>query len=139
MTATDLDTLFNTALVTKLMAVAALQTLCSGNIYDTVKNDESVTDDYMVFQNVAGGDTNSSPRRDIDIVYRVEFISTQIANARAGAGYIEQALHQQELTITGWSNYRCECTDQVNLSDLVQSKIYYRKGRFVRVSADKIG
>src|SRR5579885_203940 len=103
---TDTDTLFNTALVTALNANSALNTLCCGDIFDTIAPDIDGLDNYVVFQNVAGGDTNDSPRRNLDITYRVEFISTDIAHARAGAGHIEEALHQQELTISGWSNWR---------------------------------
>ena len=134
---TAIDTLINTALVTALNANMALNALCCGDVFDTQARDIDGLDNWIVFMQVAGGDTNTSPRRDVNVIYRVEFISTEIADARTGAGYIDDALHQVELTVPGWSVYRCECTGQINLVDLVQGKQYWRKGRFVRISMDQ--
>jgi hypothetical protein len=85
----------------------------------------------------AGGDSNTSPRRDVDVIYRVEFVSTSLATARSGAGYIDDALHDQALTITGWSNYRMMADRLFQQDEIINGKMWHRRGAFYRVMADK--
>jgi len=132
---TDILTLLSTALVTKLTANTPLVGLCNGEIWDAT-NTGKATDNYVIFQHVSGGDSNTSPRRDIDVQYRIEFVSMDLATARQGAGYIDDALHNQELSIEGWSNYRTERTQLFSRDEVLDGTLYRRRGGFYRFSLD---
>jgi hypothetical protein len=135
---TAIFTLINTGMVNKLIAQSTLLALATGGIFDTLAP-AGTTDNYVIFQITAGGDTNTSPRRDIEVIYRVEFISTVLATARTGAGYIDDALHDSALTVSGWSNYRL-CADRLfSRDEMVAGKTYFRRGALYRVLLDKDG
>jgi hypothetical protein len=134
---TAIHTLLNTGMYSKLAGNTNLINLSAGTaIYDTIAP-PGTTDNYCIFQITAGGDTNTSPRRDVDVVYRVEVISTVLATARSGAGYIDDALHDQALTLTGWSNYRMMADRLFQQDEVIDGKKFYRRGAFYRVLADK--
>jgi hypothetical protein len=135
---TAIFTLLNTGMYNALNA-GNLATLAAGGIWDTnyIKEPaDSPVDNYVIFQIQAGGDTNTSPRRDVDVIFRVEFISTSLANARAGAGYIDDLLHDQDLTLVGWSNYRMVAERLWAQDEVIGGKRWYRRGAFYRVEAD---
>jgi hypothetical protein len=120
-----------TALYSKL-STAAGTVLWAGRIYDT-QAPEGVALPYVVFQHVAGGDTNISPSRIIDCEYRVECIAATPGDARSGSDYIETALKDVALTVTGFNAIACTQQDLFNRVDNVEGKAYYRKGAFYRI------
>lgn len=134
---TALATLIETALYTKLTGNASLAALATGGVYEALAP-ASVTNNWVVFQYTGGGDMNTSPRRDVNVVYRVEFVSTDKATARTGAGHIDTALHNAELTIAGWENYRMVAEDLFAQTDTVDGKQYYRRGSFFRIRVDQV-
>lgn len=135
---TSLLGLIETALFSKLTGTPSLVAIVGARIYDTSAPQNAVYP-QVVFQHVSGGDSNSSPRRDFTVTYRVEGVSTNHEQAQAISGAIDSALHQQELTIAGWSNYRCEQTDLFNRAEMLSLILYYRKGGFYQISADLNG
>lgn len=88
---------------------------------------------YVVYQHYAGGDTNVSPSRIVDVVYKVEAIADTGAEAATLAGYIEAALHDQALTIpNGWSHIATTQEGLLNLVENYQGEQRYRAGGFFR-------
>jgi len=130
-----IETLIETALYSKLTGNSNLNTLCAGAVYEA-QAPASTTDNYVIYQYSGGGDDNTHPRRSLNLVYRVEFISTVKGTARTGAGYIDDALHGVELTITGYSNYSCRKDDLFAQVDNVAGKQYWRRGGFYRIRAE---
>lgn len=135
---TAIASLLETALYSKLTSGTALAALVSTRIYDT-HVPASGTYPLVLFQHVAGGDTNSSPRRDVDVQFRVEAMARSAAEARQIAGFIDDLLHEQELTITGWSNYRLVAEALFNRVDQDEMQQVFRKGAIYRISVDKNG
>jgi hypothetical protein len=135
---TAIFTLLNTGMYNKLAAQSTLTALATGGIFDTLAP-PGTSDNYVIFQITAGGDTNTSPRRDVEVIYRVEFISTVLATARTGAGYIDDALHDSALTVSGWSNYRMVADRLFTRDEAVGGKTFYRRGAAYRVLVDKDG
>lgn len=130
-----IETLIETALYSKLTGNAQLVALATGGVYEA-QAPASTTDNYVIYQYSGGGDDNTHPRRSLNLVYRVEFISTVKGTARTGAGYIDDALHGVELTITGYSNYSCRKDDLFAQVDNVAGKQYFRRGGFYRIRAE---
>lgn len=134
---TAIATLIETALYSKLTGNASLLALATGGVYEALAP-ASVANNWVIFQYTGGGDMNTSPRRDVNVVYRVEFISSDKATARTGAGYIDDALHNAELTVAGWENYRMVAEDLFAQTDTVDGKQYFRRGAFYRLRVDKV-
>ncbi len=135
---TDIFTLINTGLVNKLSGYAPLLALATGGIFDTLAP-PGTADNTVIFQIMSGGDTNTSPRRDVEIVYRIEFVSTSLATARTGAGTIDEALRGASLTLTGWSNYGLLADRLYSRDEIVAGKANYHRGAFYRLMVDKDG
>ena len=102
------------ALVAKLGAQANLATDVAGRMYDT-ETTERFAGDYLLFQHVAGGETNDCPNEGLEMTYLVKYVSTIQARARTGVGHVHTALHNQSLSITGWNCWRLEVGDLVSL------------------------
>lgn len=130
-----IETLIETALYTALTGNVSLAALATGGVYEA-QAPASATDNYVIYQYSGGGDENTHPRRSLNLVYRVEFISTVRGTARTGAGYIDDALHNVELTITGYANYSTRKDDLFAQVDNVAGKQYFRKGGFFRIRAE---
>ena len=124
------------ALYTTLSGDSNLNTTLGvgGRVFDTQAPSGSA-EPYVIFQITAGGDENDSPRRAVDVMVRVEAISSVQDTARKISSRIDALLHNQELTITGWSNYATQNNRPVNLVDTVAGKQWYRKGAFYRLRA----
>ncbi len=133
---TNVFSLIEGALYTKLTGNANLQSLVAAKIFDT-KATQPTADPYVLFQFTGGGDENETPRREVNVVYRVEGVSRVQATARTIAGYIDEALHDQALTLTGWSNYRMMQENYFNLEQIIEGIQFYRKGGFYRIMLSK--
>lgn len=126
---------FQAALGTALygtLAACAGTALWAARVYDTLAP-EGATVPYVVFQHVAGGDLNISPSRIIDVEYRVECIAATGVDARNGSNYLETALHNVTLTVSGFNAIACTQQDLFNRVDTVEGKQFYRKGAFYRI------
>lgn len=134
----DNFTLVEKALVTALSGNASLVAMVGTNIFDSQAPD-GTTGDYVVFQHIVGGDTVDSPRQVIDVQYRVEMISQTQNNARTGAGYIHDALHNADISagITGWNCFRSRMYRLFNQVENHDGREWYRKGGFFRLQFSK--
>lgn len=92
---------------------------------------------YVVFFHVAGGDENISPSRLVDTLYQVEVWAESRADARTGADYLETALHNGTLNISGWSQIGCEQQDLHTSVENKDGKQFYRRGADYRIRMSK--
>lgn len=134
---TDELGLAQAAVITKLQAVSALTNIVGSNGFHDTIADTTETGAYVLLEYAAGGGDNTAPRRAFDIVLRIVGVSTVQQTARDIAGYIDDALHEQSLTISGWAVYDCQREDFYNDSDTEGGETFYRKGAFYRIRADK--
>ena len=92
------------ALYTKLTNDAALAGLVGTKVYYG-QAPQGTARPYVIFAPAGGGEVNATKRRMINEVYRVEFVANTKAEAVAGDSAISGALHEQELSISGWDVY----------------------------------
>jgi hypothetical protein len=118
-------------LYSKLTGYAAGTAFYGLRVYDTLAT-QSVAHPYVVFQAIGGGDTNEYNGRFVDVEYRVECIGTTQADAKTGAGHIEDALHNAALTVSGWTWFASTQVQVFSRTDNVDGKLYHRRGGFYR-------
>lgn len=135
---TSLFSMVEAALYTALSANPNLAAAVGTNIFDTAPDIPPAPDvDYVIFQQQGGGGENVMPRDSVEVVYRVEYISSTHANAQAGAGYIRDTLHEKFLSLpAGWTNWRMQEDRWFNQTDSVEGRLYYRKGALYRINID---
>ena len=101
---------FMDAIYDKLAGTAAVTTLLATttNIFET-EAPRSAAFPYVVYFLHGGiGDELSNPDRHINILITIKAVSaTSIASAGAIASAVDTALHNQSLTVTGWTVIQC--------------------------------
>lgn len=132
----DVYGLIEAALVTKLSANTNLTNLVSTRFYEDFAPAKTPVP-FVRFAFISGGDDNLAPRRGMDVLVQVECYGATRAQARDGAGYIDEALLNAELTVSGWSNWRTLGEQRVVLTEMYEGQQVYRRGARYRISADK--
>lgn len=86
----------------------------------------------VIFQHIEGGDRNDNPVRIIDTEYRIECVAGTLSQARAGADYLDAALHNQTVAMTGWNLIAITKTDDFERVEETEGRQYWRLGGFYR-------
>lgn len=92
---------------------------------------------YVVFAHMAGGDSNQSFSRIVDMDFRVECVAESNSTALSGADYIESALHDGSISVSGWNCIAVTAGALMALVELVEGKTFYRRGAIYRVRLSK--
>lgn len=95
------------AFYSTLTGGTALTALLAGttSVYDSIAPREA-SFDYVVFNQSGGGDNNRTPRRSKDELWTVKAVSATSARTAGNIdAQIDELLHGQTLTVTGWTNY----------------------------------
>lgn len=119
-----------------LAAHTLLNTAVGGRIYEG-KAPAGSTYPYVIFQQAGGGDVFDSQRRNIEVQYLVIAISGDQPEALTLAGYIQEAMIDAGLTITGWANYVVAPGDFYTADDNESGHWAYMRGQFFRIGFDK--
>jgi hypothetical protein len=86
------------------------------------------THPYVVFQIISGGPDNLTRRETLTQRVQVTCVSAAShTQAHNMADEVYQALHRQEMTLAGWSNYKCLCISQITDEDVFDQEHFYRK------------
>ena len=97
----------NAAIYSTLSGGTALTALLAGttSIYHGAAP-RGTSFDYIIFNQQGGGDENSTPTRAKNLLYQVQAVSATSAR-QAGLidAQVDELLHGQTLTVSGWSNY----------------------------------
>lgn len=135
----DIINALGSALYSTLAAGTALTTKLGGTaIYNTLVP-QGTDEPYVVYFLSAGGDDNSSPRRARSMVYTVKAVT---ADSDANSGLLQGAeidsllddlLHEQTLTITGWGNYWTARTSDISYSQEAGGVLYWHSGGQYRI------
>ena len=121
----------------------ALKTLLSGStnastrVYYLIAPDNP-TFPYIIYDWVNIGDDNDNPNRSKQAVAFIRAYAETATAADTIDGQIDTLLHNQVLTITGWSNFQTRREDGFNLveTDDPKRKIYM-SGANYRIRADQ--
>lgn len=125
----------DTAFRAKLTAHSGLTSLIGTvNIYNQ-QAPEGVALPYVVFYLASGLIPNSVPRDTLNFVYRAEGLATTRDSAEAIHQQIYAALHEQTLTVTGWTNYWTACENIYPIFENVKGSPRWRYGGVYRVKA----
>ncbi len=124
--------LLETGLYNKLN-VAAVTDLATGGIWDTnAPKDTSYP--YVIFQHSAGGDENLTKSRMRSVVYIVKAVSNVKNTAADISEKIDDALHHQTLTVTGYTNFWTARQQDFRIGELTDNGIMiYHVGGFYRI------
>lgn len=132
-------TAIDNALRAKLTeGTTGLWTLVGANVYKELAPNEAGAH-YIVFNVQGGGYTNDNPRDFADVVYQVCGYSRNEGTACLIDAGIEARLHNQALTITGWTHVSTMREGEISLTELVNGAPLYRRGALYRVKADRTG
>jgi hypothetical protein len=125
------------ALYTTLSATSALTTELGGTAIYNKRAPQPAPDKYVIFQWQGGGDLNESPTRMRNPIYTVRGVAPTQAGASAIDDEIDAALHNQELTVTGWTNIWMAREDDVNFVEYDASGVaHYNVGGQYRIIID---
>lgn len=140
---TAFDDLITAALYSRITTDGGLSPRAGTRVFDTNTPGKGVTGDYILFQQVSGGDENTNPRESLDTVYLFKYVSADQSEAKIGIGLLHDALHEKPLTISGWTNWRLVQTDLFTMPSgdemSPDGKRLYVKGAYYRISIDKEG
>jgi hypothetical protein len=125
------------AIYNKLVGDSEISTLVGADVY-ALQAPSGAAEPYILFKQIAGGFEHTSPRPEIDVVYRIECVATSRENAEEGASAIYHALHDQDLIIDGWNNYDTAGGGWYTLIDNSEGDVSYRVGGMYRIRADQI-
>jgi hypothetical protein len=131
----SIHTDFDTALYTRLTTTAG--TALWGQRVYAGQAPHGATLPYVVFDAHGGGDLNVSPSRIVDLRYRIEVIATAAADARQGADYLDAALPNQPLTVTGWTHLGTTHLAPISRTENVEGHQFWHRGALYRVRASK--
>lgn len=132
-------TALETGLYNKLKASSALITELGGTVIYNKLAPQSPAAKYVIFQWQGGGEENDTPTRSRSVLYGVYGVANQQSEAAAIDSLIEDALHEQTLTITGWANYQCVRETDINVVDPNSGMVAkYRVGAIYRISFNEV-
>jgi hypothetical protein len=95
---------------------------------------------YIIYGLAGGGDTNTSPRADLDVLYTAKCVAVNPAQARTVANLIRDALHQQKDNFTMDGGWGCYWLAQEQLVSYIENKEqvqFHHKGANYRIRAAK--
>lgn len=124
------------ALYTRLTADAGVSALVGSRVSElVVPNTEAVP--WVRYYIAVGTVPNTEPRDTIDERWRVECTDTDRAGAWTLCQAVSSALHEQTLTLSGWTNYKTEVSNLVRLTETVDGRHYWRFIVDVRIRASQ--
>jgi len=122
-----------------LAADSTISTACGTNIWRDLAP-ENTPFPYCVLNVSAGGDTNLSPRTELDVDVTVKFVCTTALEAMNLAGAARDALHNTKPTLTdGWAAYDCQHETIISYTEIVNKRAIYHAGGIYRLRATKDG
>lgn len=124
------------AVVTRLDANVTLQGLGVAGWYEVFAPAETDAP-FGLIRFLSGGDQNTSPTRDVRLRLLIVGVGATPAQARSICDAVDAELHNTELSISGWSNYRCMADDEYVMPDLFEGKQVYQRGKVFGIWLDK--
>lgn len=127
----------DTAIYNKLNGTAALTTALGGSyIYQhTAPQGQALP--YVIFFHAGGGQENVNPSDLQNHVYLVKAVAADLSQAGSLDDNIRAALHQQTLTIAGYTNIYTARETTVRLAEVTGKGTFaYHAGAYYRIRLD---
>jgi len=124
------------AVVTVLDADVTLQGLGVAGWYEVFAPAKTPAP-FGLLRFLSGGDSNTSPRRDVRLRLLVIGVGTTPTQARAICEAMDTALRNAALTVSGWSVYRCLPDDEYVMPDMYEGKQVYQRGKIFGIWLDE--
>lgn len=125
------------AIYSKLTGQASLITALGGTLIYNQMSPQPAGAKYCVYQWQGGGDSNESPTRMREVLYTVRGVATTRAVAGSIDAAIDDALHNQSLTVTGWTNILCMRGQDINFVEPDSGGVNrYHAGGIYRIIID---
>ena len=128
----------NKGIFDKITAGTALIASLGGSAvyYNQAPDGQSLP--YVVFSYQGGGNDNITPRRSKDNVMYIRAYAVTPAAAGTIDGHLDDLLHNQTLTVAGWTNYWMARETDLTLPDNQESsETVHSAGAFYRVRLSK--
>lgn len=124
------------AVFSLLSGATAITDVVGTKIYN-LQAPSGVSLPYLIFYLGSGVIPNTEPRDTINNVYRIESRQTTRAGAETLHNAVYSAVHEQALTIAGWSNYWLVCEGEQRFVENVSGVQYWRFVWDVRIRASR--
>ena len=115
---TDAIGALDTGLYAKLN-ISNITNLAVGGIWAMVAKKDTPLP-YVVFQWQGGGEQNLTPSRIRNVVYTVKAVAYAKSSATAIDTQIDAALHDQTLSVSGWTNWATTREDDVQYAEVAE-------------------
>jgi len=102
---TDILGAMGTAIYSKLAAGTALTTALGGTAIYAEQAPDKSTLPYVIFNHMAGGPENITPRDMRSHLWFVRAYASTRAAVNLYDGYISDLLHKGSLSVTGWTTF----------------------------------
>lgn len=133
----NVTTALEAGLYSKLTGQASLITALGGTLIYNQQAPQNPGAKYAVFQWQGGGDLNESPTRMREVLYTVRGVATTRAAAGSIDAAIDDALHKQTLTVSGWTNVLCMRGQDINFVEQDAGGVnYHHVGAIYRIIID---
>lgn len=122
----------------ELVGDAGVTALVSTRVYNQ-QAPGGATYPYIVFSHQTGGDTNTTPTDEADVIYLVKGVSKSALEAQQIADAIRTALHKATLTLDdpwGALSGGCQHTNIVKFTENVEQSQIHHAGGLYRVRAE---
>lgn len=129
----------DTALYQKLASTSGVTSLVGGTASPRIYEAQApagTSMPYVIFYLASGITENDNPSQGINDIYRVEARATSRASADALLSALHDALHRQDLTVSGWTNFYTSVERRQNFVDTVSSQQFWRRILDVRFRLD---
>lgn len=94
---------------------------------------QSAATPYVVFDHISGGDANMAPSRIVDTFFQAICYTHDAATARTGGEYIEAALQDASLTVTGYTAMGCSQNDFISTAQTIEGVQWWGEGGEYRI------
>jgi len=125
------------AIANELKGNSALTTKLGGSYVWNAVAPPGTAFPYVVFANTGGGPLNITPSDMRDLTYLVKGVSDSQKTAAEIDELIEDALHGQTLTVTGYTNLRMWRDNQVQLvEEAGDGTLIFHRGAYYQILID---
>jgi hypothetical protein len=124
------------ALYTKLSGASTVTDLVGTDIW-RLQAPEGTDTPYIVYYSANAQWPNTTPRDDVNDVFRVECVGGTRQEAENVLDAAQGVLHEQSLTIPGWSNYWLACERVAELVENHEGRQLWRYVGDYRMKASK--
>jgi hypothetical protein len=125
------------AIMNKLKGNSSLTTKLGGEYIYNTSAPPGQSFDYVIYQWAGGGPENITPSDMRDLAYLVKGVSDNQKTAAEIDELIEDAMHKQTLTISGYTNLRTWRDNQVQLAEKASDgTLIFHRGAYYRIRID---